>query len=185
MFLPGFVLQEAAPKYASFEPASTAITSASRSNTRRHLSKIQTQLATPQGDERALLRNQDPDPHSTAGTSTHKFGAFTTGRREVASSFTRFFTVYRKNKILPANGPGLAALCGVRPKTVPPSPATGSNLWVPFSLTLLTDAYGKVGKPGEGLACLDDAACSIEVTQKHSTEAELCKIRGELLSIVA
>jgi len=62
MFLPGFVLQEAAPKYASFEPASTAITSASRSNTRRHLSKIQTQLATPQGDERALLRNQDPDP---------------------------------------------------------------------------------------------------------------------------
>ena len=124
-------------------------------------------------------------PHSTAGTSTRKFGAFTTGRREVASSFTRFFTVYRKNKILPANGPGLAALCGVRPKTVPPSPATGSNLWVPFSLTLLTDAYGKVGKPGEGLACLDDAACSIEVTQKHSTEAELCKIRGELLSIVA
>ena len=43
----------------------------------------------------------------------------------------------------------------------------------------------QVGKPWEDLACLDDAACSIEVTQKHSTEAELCKIRGELLSIVA
>jgi tetratricopeptide (TPR) repeat protein len=62
--------------------------------------------------------------------------------------------------------------------------ATGSSLWVPFFLTLLADAYGKAGKPKEGLACLDEAACLVEVTNERTTDAEIHRVRGELLTFL-
>jgi len=62
--------------------------------------------------------------------------------------------------------------------------ATGSKLLVPFYLTLLADACGKAGKPEEGLACLYDAARLVEVTHEHSTDAEIHRIRGELLILL-
>jgi class 3 adenylate cyclase/tetratricopeptide (TPR) repeat protein len=62
--------------------------------------------------------------------------------------------------------------------------ATGSNLWVPFFLTLLADAYGMTGKPEEGLSCLDEAARLIEFTQERCTESEVHRVRGKLLSLL-
>jgi tetratricopeptide (TPR) repeat protein len=62
--------------------------------------------------------------------------------------------------------------------------ATGSNLWVPFFLTLLADAYGMTGKPEEGLSCLDEAARLIEVTQERCRESEVHRVRGKLLSLL-
>jgi predicted ATPase len=62
--------------------------------------------------------------------------------------------------------------------------ATGSNLWVPFFLTLLADAYGMAGKPEEGLSCLDEAVRLIEFTQERCTESEVHRIRGKLLSLL-
>jgi class 3 adenylate cyclase/tetratricopeptide (TPR) repeat protein len=60
--------------------------------------------------------------------------------------------------------------------------ATGSSLWVPFFLTLLADTYGKAGRPKEGLACLDEAARLVEVTNERATDAEIHRVRGELLT---
>jgi predicted ATPase len=62
--------------------------------------------------------------------------------------------------------------------------ATGSSLWVPFFCMLLADAYGKVGTPLEGLACLDDALRLVEVTHERSTEAEIHRVRGELFLLL-
>src|SRR3984885_7350110 len=62
--------------------------------------------------------------------------------------------------------------------------ATGSDLWVPFFLTLLADAYGMTGKPEEGLACLNEAARLIEFTQERCTESEVHRVRGKLLSLL-
>jgi predicted ATPase len=62
--------------------------------------------------------------------------------------------------------------------------ATGSSLWVPFFLTLLADAYGKAARPKEGLACLDEAACLVEVTNERATDAEIHRVRGELLTLL-
>jgi predicted ATPase len=60
--------------------------------------------------------------------------------------------------------------------------ATGVNLWVPFYLTLLPDAYRNEGKPLEALACLSDAIDLIEVTHERATEAEIHRLRGELFA---
>jgi tetratricopeptide (TPR) repeat protein len=62
--------------------------------------------------------------------------------------------------------------------------ATGSDLWVPFFLTVLADAYGMTGKPEEGLACLNEAARLIEFTQERCTESEVHRVRGKLLSLL-
>ena len=61
--------------------------------------------------------------------------------------------------------------------------ATGSNLWVPFFLTLLADAYGMAGNE-EGLSYLDQAARLIEFTQERCTESEVHRVRGKLLSLI-
>jgi class 3 adenylate cyclase/predicted ATPase len=59
--------------------------------------------------------------------------------------------------------------------------ATGSVLNVPFGLIKLADAYGKAGQPEEGLNRLAEAACAISETQERYAEAELHRVRGELL----
>jgi hypothetical protein len=101
----------------------------------------------------------------------------------LAAKFTMFepqgimFRAWCMTTLKPEDGTGLIAhaLTAFR--------ATGSNLWVPLFLTLLADAYGKVGIPGQNLACLDDAVRLFEVTQEHLTEAELYTIRGAALFV--
>jgi predicted ATPase len=61
--------------------------------------------------------------------------------------------------------------------------ATGCNATMPFSLLLLADAYGKAGRPGDGLDRLTEAAQVIEDTHERWEEAELHRVRGELLMI--
>jgi predicted ATPase len=60
--------------------------------------------------------------------------------------------------------------------------ATGSRLLVPFFLLLLADASGKAGQPVEGLRQLDKVARLIETTQERWVEAEMRRLRGELLA---
>jgi predicted ATPase len=59
--------------------------------------------------------------------------------------------------------------------------ATGSTLYVPFGLMLLAEAYGRLQQPEEALNRLDEAARLVEETQERWTEAELHRLRGELL----
>jgi hypothetical protein len=51
-----------------------------------------------------------------------------------------------------------------------------------FSLTLLADAHGTVGEPEAGLECLARAAHEIAGTRECWAEAEMHRMRGELLA---
>ena len=59
--------------------------------------------------------------------------------------------------------------------------ATGTVTFVPFSLTLLADAEGKAKQRDEGLEHLAEAERLIAETEERWAEAELYRVRGELL----
>jgi predicted ATPase/class 3 adenylate cyclase len=59
--------------------------------------------------------------------------------------------------------------------------ATGSELHRPYFLSLLAEAYGKVGKPEEGLTVLDEALAIVDNTEERNWEVELHRLKGELL----
>jgi len=59
--------------------------------------------------------------------------------------------------------------------------ATGALLLVPRFLRLLADCYRRAGQPKEGLKYLDEAARHIDDMQVRYDEAELRRLRGELL----
>jgi predicted ATPase len=59
--------------------------------------------------------------------------------------------------------------------------ATGAELHRPYFLSLLAEAYGKVGQPEEGLSLLEEALAVVENTGERYWEAELHRSKGELL----
>jgi class 3 adenylate cyclase/predicted ATPase len=59
--------------------------------------------------------------------------------------------------------------------------AIGQGLHLPQTLTMLAYAYGKAGQFEEGLRRLAEAAEMAETTQDRWAEAELCRVRGDLL----
>jgi predicted ATPase len=60
---------------------------------------------------------------------------------------------------------------------------TGTKVIQPHSRVLLAEAYGKAGKIREGLAVLDESQMEMEDTGVKYYEAELHRIRGELLQM--
>jgi predicted ATPase len=62
--------------------------------------------------------------------------------------------------------------------------STGTIQYVPHFLALLAEAYGKARQTVEGLKKLVEAARIIELTQEREFEAELYRIRGELMLTV-
>jgi predicted ATPase len=58
--------------------------------------------------------------------------------------------------------------------------ATEGELFRPYFLALLAEAYGKVGQAGEGLTTLAEALAQVEKTGEHYYEAELYRLKGEL-----
>jgi predicted ATPase len=62
------------------------------------------------------------------------------------------------------------------------SRATGAVLITPMLLMWLAEAYAVFGQPVEGLKCLAEAAQIIETTAERFAEAELHRLRGDLLN---
>jgi predicted ATPase len=60
--------------------------------------------------------------------------------------------------------------------------ATGAVLYTPWALMLIAESYAKLGSPAEGLNCLAEAAQIIETTDERCYEAELHRLRGDLLN---
>jgi class 3 adenylate cyclase/tetratricopeptide (TPR) repeat protein len=60
--------------------------------------------------------------------------------------------------------------------------ATGTVMNTSIVLMWLADAYAKVGQPADGLNCLAEAARIIETTEERNSEAELYRLRGDLLN---
>jgi predicted ATPase len=59
--------------------------------------------------------------------------------------------------------------------------ALSVNLNRPYMIALLAEAYGKAGRAAEGLAMLAEAYSVIDSGGMHNYEAELHRLRGELL----
>ena len=60
--------------------------------------------------------------------------------------------------------------------------AGGAVQVTPLALCSLADAYAKVGQPDEGLNCLAEAEQIIETTDARRWEAELHRLRGDVLN---
>lgn len=59
--------------------------------------------------------------------------------------------------------------------------ATGSRLKIPYYLGLMAGLLGGAGRSQEGLDLLDESLCRVETTGERWFEAELHRIRGDLL----
>ena len=59
--------------------------------------------------------------------------------------------------------------------------ATGTEMARPYYLALLAEAYGKAGQAEEGLAVLAEALAAVDNTGERWYEAELYRLKGELL----
>jgi predicted ATPase len=59
--------------------------------------------------------------------------------------------------------------------------ATGAEFARSYFLALLAEVYGKVGQPEEGLTTLAEALAAGDKTREHFYEAELHRLKGELL----
>ena len=72
---------------------------------------------------------------------------------------------------------GIAQMC----KGLAAYRATGAELWQPYCLSLLAEAYGKVGQAEEGLSVLAEGLVAAHNSGQRSYEAELHRLKGELL----
>jgi predicted ATPase len=61
------------------------------------------------------------------------------------------------------------------------SRAIGAELTLTWCLAILAEAYGKVGQAEEGLSVLAEALAVVEKTGERFYEAELYRLKGELL----
>src|SRR5262249_42045733 len=59
--------------------------------------------------------------------------------------------------------------------------AAGAELAQSFWLAMLTEAYGSMGQAAEGCALVAEALMAVEKTQERVNEAELYRLKGELL----
>src|SRR5262249_707125 len=62
--------------------------------------------------------------------------------------------------------------------------ATGGVI-PPQALLTLAEGYAKLGRPSEGLHCLTEAAEIVDATDERTSEAELHRLRGDLLNATA
>jgi class 3 adenylate cyclase/predicted ATPase len=62
--------------------------------------------------------------------------------------------------------------------------ATGATISEPWALTMSADAYGKLGQLDESRNCLAKALQIIEATEERYSEAEVYRLRAELLDAV-
>jgi len=63
--------------------------------------------------------------------------------------------------------------------------AAGAELGRPYQLALLAEAYGEIGKAEEGLSTLAEALAAVDNSEERFYEAELYRLRGELLLMQA
>jgi predicted ATPase len=59
--------------------------------------------------------------------------------------------------------------------------ARGDVQTIPHALTVLAQVYGQVGEPQEGLEALAEALVVLERTNERRREAEVHRLRGDLL----
>jgi predicted ATPase len=82
--------------------------------------------------------------------------------------------------VLTAQGQGVEGMAQIH-KGLVALRATGTEILRPYYLGLLADAYGKMRQVREGLALLDEALALVNKTGERWPEAELHRLKGQLL----
>jgi predicted ATPase len=60
---------------------------------------------------------------------------------------------------------------------------TGLQLYRPYFLALLAEAYGQAGQPEAGLTCLAEAVTRVAATEERWWEAEVYRLQGALAPV--
>ena len=60
----------------------------------------------------------------------------------------------------------------------------GQQLYRPYQLALLAEAYGQAGQPEAGLPCLAEAVTRVAATEERWWAAEVSRLQGELLLLL-
>jgi predicted ATPase len=63
--------------------------------------------------------------------------------------------------------------------------AAGAELGRPYYTGMLAEAYGKAGQPAQGIALIEEAVECMNRTGQHLFEAELQRVKGDLLLAVS
>jgi transcriptional regulator with AAA-type ATPase domain/predicted ATPase len=95
------------------------------------------------------------------------------------AQFSEAATIWR-GWVLVAQGQGEAGLSQMR-RGLAAWRAIGAGLVLPYNLALLAEAYGQGGQAEEGLPVLDEALTVADKTGERWWEAELHRLKGELL----
>jgi len=82
---------------------------------------------------------------------------------------------------LMAQGQGTEGLDQMRQGLTAFYEATGAAIWRPCFLALLAEGYGQVGAVDEGLRVLAEALAVVQQTGEREWEAELHRLKGELM----
>jgi predicted ATPase len=96
--------------------------------------------------------------------------------------FTQFLAqgTFLKGWMLAAQGQGEVGLAQMH-QGLTAALATGAELVRPFYLALLAEGHGTVGQTDEGLRLLDEALAAVKKGGQHYCEAEIHRLKGELL----
>jgi class 3 adenylate cyclase/predicted ATPase len=89
-------------------------------------------------------------------------------------------TCFRGWATLALGGPIVEAINELR-RGLAAKRATGADIKLPYYFGLLAEAHRRMGQPSEGLTLLSEALELIERTDERWFEAELCRLRGEVL----
>ena len=58
--------------------------------------------------------------------------------------------------------------------------STGARVWIPFYLSLVTEAYAAIGQFDDAWRCIGEATTAIQTTKEKWCEAEVHRVAGEI-----
>jgi predicted ATPase len=124
----------------------------------------------------AMLQQLCAD-QATARTSTEEALALTT---EYKVPYYRAWSAILANYAQAWEQPGTAAIASLR-ESITAFQATGARIRLPYYLGLLAQVCGRAGRAEDGLAVVDEAMAASRAANERWWNAELHRVRGELL----
>jgi predicted ATPase len=61
--------------------------------------------------------------------------------------------------------------------------STGARVWIPFYLSLVTEAYAAIGQFDDAWRCIGEATTAIQTTKEKWCEAEVHRVAGEIAQL--
>jgi len=124
----------------------------------------------------AMLQQLCPDD-ATARASSEEALALTT---EYKAPYYRAWSAILANYALACEKPGMATIAGLR-ESITAFKVSGARIRLPYYLSLLAHVCGRAGFAEDGLAAVDEGMTASRLHNERWWNAELHRVRGELL----